>query len=125
VVLADTSVWISHFRDGNAEFSRCLEEGDVAIHPFVIGELACGKLHPRREILDLLRTMSGAVVASDDEVLSFIEAHRLMGTGLGLVDAHLLASAKLTGAALWTLDAPLRLAARKLGVEYGSEEEAP
>jgi predicted nucleic acid-binding protein len=108
MILADTSVWIDHFRRGNSELVESLERGEVLTHPFVIGELACGQLKKRREILELLRALPAATVATDDEVLVFIEQRHLMGKGIGYVDAHLLAAVTLTeDARLWTLDSKL------------------
>ncbi len=105
MILVDTSVWIDHFRRGNPTLVAALEREDVLTHPFVIGELACGELKKRREVLDLLAALPAAVVASDEETLNFIERHRLMGNGIGYIDAHLLASVALTeGGRLWTLD---------------------
>jgi hypothetical protein len=105
VILVDTSVWIDHFRRGNAALVAALEREDVLTHPFVIGELACGTLKKRSEVLDLLAALPPAVSATDEETLQFIERHRLMGKGIGYVDVHLLASVALTeGARLWTLD---------------------
>jgi predicted nucleic acid-binding protein len=119
VILVDTSVWIDHFRRGNNELSALLESGEVLGHPFVVGELACGSLRNRREILALLGELPQAHVADHDEVLRFIESHRLMGLGLGYVDVQLLAAAKLSTARLWTLDTRLAEAARRLGVSVG------
>lgn len=114
--LVDTSVWIDHFRRGNPSLVAALEREDVLTHPFVIGEIACGELKKRREILGLLSALPGAVVASDEETLHFIERHRLMGKGIGYIDAHLLASVALTGGArLWTLDKRLAPLAEKHG----------
>lgn len=105
MILVDTSVWIDHFRRGNATLVTALEREDVLTHPFVVGELACGELKKRREVLDLLSALPAAVVASDEETLHFIETHRLMGKGIGYIDAHLLAAVALTeDALLWTLD---------------------
>ncbi|MFA6955903.1 MAG: type II toxin-antitoxin system VapC family toxin [Thermoanaerobaculia bacterium] len=113
MILADTSVWIDHFRRGNAALVEALEREDVLVHPFVIGELACGELKKRREILELLASLPSAIVASDEEALQFIEQRRLMGKGIGYIDVHLLASAALTeGARLWTLDKRLAPFAR-------------
>lgn len=92
--------------------------GSVVCHSFVAGELACGNLKSRREILDLLQTLCTCPVATHGEVLSIIEANHLMGRGLGHIDIHLLASAKLSGVPLWTLDRPLRTAASSLNVAY-------
>ncbi len=118
MVLVDTSVWVDHLRSGNARLASLLDQGEVVCHPSVIGELACGDLPNRNETLGLLKDLPQAVVASHDEVMRFIESDRLMGTGLGYIDVHLLASARLTVASLWTLDRPLRKAARKLEVLF-------
>ncbi len=119
MVLVDTSVWVEHLRRGLPELAKLLDAGSVVCHPFVLGELACGSLQNRREILELLQTLCTCPVASHEEVLSFIEAHHLMGRGLGYGDMHLLASAKLSGIPLWTLDRPLRTAASGLTAAYG------
>jgi predicted nucleic acid-binding protein len=119
-ILADTSVWVDHLRSGNAALEAALENGDVITHPFVIGELACGNLRDRRELLGLLEALPSAPVATSAEALGFIERHRLMGRGIGYVDVHLLASTLLAAdARLWTLDrrlaaiaSALKLAAR-------------
>ncbi len=116
MILVDTSVWVEHFRRGLPELARQLNSGAVVGHPFVVGELACGNLKNRREILELLRTLCTCPVATHEEVLSFIEANRLMGHGLGYVDIHLLAAAKLSGLPLWTLDRSLKTAATRLHV---------
>lgn len=117
-VLVDTSVWITHLSKGNAELRKLLDAGEVLAHPLVIGELACGNLKNRAEILALLRTLPSARVAGDAEVLAFIEVRKLVGKGLGLVDVHLLASAVLSRAPLWTVDRRLRDAAASLGLAY-------
>ena len=115
MILADTSVWIEHLRHGNSELVRQLEAGEVACHPFVIGELACGRLHPRVGILSLLARLPAVPAASHDEVMAFINTRRLAGAGLGLIDVHLLASAILGRARLWTLDRKLAATAAALG----------
>ena len=105
MILVDTSVWVDHLRRGNARLARLLEETQVCSHPFVIGELARGRLENRREILALLQSLPQLRSATDGEVLYFIEQQELMGRGIGYVDAHLLAAAKLAGVReLWTLD---------------------
>jgi predicted nucleic acid-binding protein len=114
VVLADTSVWVDHFRSRNVRLVSLLEGGEVAMHPSVLGELACGGLARRAETLGLLRTLPDVPVVSDEEAMQFIEAGRLWGTGLGWIDVHLLAAARLAGATLWTLDAALARAAMRL-----------
>lgn len=118
MVLADTSVWISHFREGNNRFSSLLLKGEVLIHPYVIGELACGNLKNRSEILSLFKAMPTVTVATHEEVLEFIESAKLQGQGLGYIDIHLLASARLSDTPLWTLDRKLDKASAELGVRY-------
>jgi predicted nucleic acid-binding protein len=118
MVLVDTSIWVSHLRKGNARLRALLENAEVICHPFIIGELACGNLRNRTEILSSLRALPAAVVAKDEEVLRFIESHRLMGRGLGLIDMHLLASALLTRVPLWTADKRLRAASTGLNLAY-------
>jgi len=107
--LVDTSVWIDHLRRGNPQLRDLLEEGVVYAHPAVIGELACGNITRRREVLELLQRLPQFPVASDDEVMTFIDNHSLYGKGLGWVDAHLLASTALSGdGVLFTLDKTLQ-----------------
>ena len=119
MILVDTSVWVDHLRSGDARLVDLLQRGDVAMHPFVVGEIACGSLSDRASILQLLRDLPAAVVAGDDEVLGFIERHLLHGKGIGYVDAHLLASVALTaGTSLWTGDKRLRLAAEGLDCAF-------
>ncbi|MDQ3426956.1 MAG: type II toxin-antitoxin system VapC family toxin [Gemmatimonadota bacterium] len=116
MILADTSVWVHHLRQGNDRLGGLLSEGQVVCHPFVIGELACGNLKNRTEVLQLLDRLPSAAAATHDEVLSLIETRRLMGRGLGWIDAHLLGAAVLHGFGLWTLDRQLAFAAGALGV---------
>lgn len=116
MVLVDTSVWINHFRRSNADLERLLEAGRVLTHPFVIGELACGSLGRRSEILRLIDALPAAPVATHEEVLTFIERQHLYGTGLGWIDVHLLASARLSQRSLWSADRRLRAAALRLGL---------
>jgi predicted nucleic acid-binding protein len=117
VILVDTSVWIDHLRAGNKSLTGLLDTGMVLAHPFVLGELALGNLRQRRLILDTLHDLPKAAVASDHEVLHFIDEHGLFGLGIRYVDAHLLAAARLTsGAALWTHDKQLQRAADQLGL---------
>jgi len=120
MVLVDTSIWVDHFRRGLPELAGRLEAGAVVCHPFVLGELACGNLKNRREILELLQTLCTGPVAGHDEVLPFIEANHLMGRGLGYIDMHLLASAKLGNLPLWTFDRSLQSAAARLHIAYQS-----
>jgi hypothetical protein len=116
-VLVDTSVWIDHFRRGSARLSDLLEAMQVWIHPFVVGELACGNLSRRTEVLSLLEALPHVPLVDHEEVLNFIAVHRLHGRGLGWVDVHLLACARLSGLPVWTLDKRLALAARELALE--------
>lgn len=103
-MLVDTSVWVDHLRRRNATLVGLLEQAQVWTHAFVIGELACGNLAQRGKVLSALTALPQAPVASHDEVLAFLETHRLMGRGLGWIDVHLLASAKLGRLPFWTLD---------------------
>jgi len=118
VILVDTSVWINHFRKPSPLLMQLLDLEQVLAHPFVVGELACGNLANRKEIISLLYALPFAPKADDDEILFFVERHKLMGRGLGLVDAHLLASSTIGGAFIWTADRNLSLAARELRVEF-------
>ncbi len=121
MILVDTSVWIDHLRDGDEGLVALLNSTQVLMHPFVLGELACGNLHQRAEVLTLLRDLPQASVAHHDEVLFFIERHELMGRGIGYVDAHLLAAVALDGGArLWTRDKRLRALAGELNMAYES-----
>lgn len=119
MILVDTSVWEEHLRTGDAALAGLLDGGHVLVHPFVIGELACGNLRRRDELIALLSELPQARHASHDEVLFFIERHRLMGSGIGYVDAHLLAGVALTEAArLWTRDKRLADVARRLQLRF-------
>jgi hypothetical protein len=93
-----------------------LDEGEVVCHPFIIGELACGNISNRMQILAFLRSLPQAGTAGRDEVRSLIEVHRFMGMGLGFINVHLLASARLAGTPIWTRDLPLKKAAAELDV---------
>jgi len=120
VTLVDTSVWIDHLHDRDAELQAMLIDAKVMIHPFVIGELAVGSLRQRKTILGSLAKLPQAVVAHDDEVLRLIEEESLHGTGIGYIDSHLLASTRLTnGGTLWTRDLRLASAAARLGLAIG------
>lgn len=119
MVLADTSVWIDHLRHGDQGLVGLLEEGLVAGHPFVVGELALGSLRHRRETLHLLRRLPQAVVATDDEVALLIETSRLFARGIGYVDAHLIASVRLTpDLRLWTRDRRLQSVSKDLSIAF-------
>jgi len=115
MVLVDTSIWIDHFRKGEPSLVRLLEHDQVLMHPFVRAELACGNLKNRIGILSMLNDLPAAIVASDQEVMKFVERYQLFGVGLGYVDVHLLAATALTETArLWTLDRALLTVAAKL-----------
>ena len=118
MVLVDTSVWVSHFRHGNIGLEKLLNDGEVVSHPFIVGELACGNLKNRREILIDLQSLPMAILAEDREVLKFIENYRLMGKGVGYIDVHLIAAALLTGVPLWTFDKTLDKITKKIGINY-------
>ena len=118
MVLVDTSVWVSHLRQGNVGLEKLLSDGEVVCHPFIVGELACGNIKNRCEILTHLQSLPMTILAEDDEVLEFIENNRLMGKGLGYIDIHLMASAVLTDVPLWTLDKTLDKYNKKIGINY-------
>ncbi len=115
-VLVDTSVWVSHLRFGEDRLVMMLGEEKVACHPFVIGELACGTMKNRLEVLSLLGALPTVETTTQEEVLVFIEENKLMGQGLGFVDVHLLSSAIVSDSQLWTFDKSLARVARGLGV---------
>jgi predicted nucleic acid-binding protein len=116
VTLVDTSVWVDHIRNGDAELSQMLIDGDVLTHPLVIEELACGNLPRRDEFLRSLAALPSAAGATHDEILTFIETHGLHTKGLGAVDVHVLASVMLTRSKLWTRDKSLAREAKMLAI---------
>jgi predicted nucleic acid-binding protein len=119
MILVDTSVWIDHLRSGEPSLAAALESGRVLMHPFVLGELACGNLKNRSEVLRLMGDLPTAPTATDPEALDFIERRALMGRGIGYIDVHLLASAALDGVArLWTRDRRLSAAAAELELAF-------
>ena len=119
MILVDTSVWVDHLRHGDPALAAALDANVVAIHPFVIGELACGLLQARRPLLGLLRSLARLAAATDEEVLEFIERHRLMGRGLGYIDVHLLATTMLVAdVRLWTRDERLKLVAVEMALAH-------
>jgi len=118
MILVDTSIWIDHLRSGNLLLTSLLETGLVYSHPVVVGELACGSLANRNEILSLLQALPQLPVASIDETLFFIDQQRLMGRGIGYIDTHLLASSAIHVVRLWTRDKRLRSIADHMGLSY-------
>ena len=118
VVLADTSVWVNHFHHRDPHLEALLNEAVIAVHPYTIAELSLGRIKNRREILALLKALTPATLVSQEELLHFIEYRRLAGSGIGFVDAHLLASIELMRGLLWTADKPLRLVADKFDLSY-------
>jgi hypothetical protein len=117
VILVDTSVWVDHLRAGDGALAGLLDSGRVLAHPFVIGELALGRLQQRDLVLSALKDLPQTSLATDREVLRFVGRHLLFGRGIGYVDAHLLAAVRLTaGARLWTRDRRLKGAADQLGL---------
>lgn len=116
MVLVDTSVWVAHLRHGAIGLEALLHGDRVVCHPFIVGELACGNIRNRMEIISLLQSLPEAIRAEHEEVMQFIETYGLMGKGLGCIDVHLLAAARLTGVPLWTLDKKLDAVAIKLGL---------
>ena len=119
MILVDTSVWIDHLQKGVPELAAALENDEVLTHPFVIGELACGSLRNRAEVLYLLNVLPSAVVATHDETLFLVEERKLMGKGIGYIDAHLLASVMLASdARLWTRDKRLATIAAELRLAH-------
>lgn len=116
MILVDTSGWVEHLRHGSSRLVALLNADQVFCHPFVLGELACGHLQKRAEILGLLEALPVAQLAEHREAIHLVESARLYGLGLGWVDVHLLASAMLTGCGFWTLDKPLNHIAQSLKI---------
>ena len=119
MILVDTSIWIDHLRSGSEPLGHALEEGLVETHPLVIGELACGNLSNRHEVISLMQGLPVAPVATETEALAFIDSRSLMGRAIGYIDVHLLASAALSAnTRLWTLDRRLAVVAAELQLSY-------
>lgn len=118
MVLVDTSIWVAHFRQAHAGLVGLLNDGEVACHPCIVGELACGNLKKRTTILSLLEALPMAITVEHEEVLTFIESHNLMARGLGYIDVHLLLSCLLTGLSIWTQDKKLERVAYMLRCKY-------
>ena len=119
MVMVDTSVWINHLRQGDALLAALLQQGIVAIHPFIIGEIACGNLSNREYLLGLLSALPQAPAATNEEALVLIERRQLMGRGLGFIDIHLLGTTLIHGAmSIWSTDKRLSSCAAELGIAY-------
>lgn len=117
MILVDTAVWIDHIASSDPTLERLLHGGEVLVHPMIVGELAMGDFRNRRAVLDGLARLPAAQVGYHDEVVGFVDRHRLHGSGIGYIDAHLLVAARLTERAkLWTRDKRLHAAAMRLGV---------
>lgn len=116
--MRQAQIWLSHFRDGNPQLRDLLLNGQIACHPFIVGELACGNIKKREEIISLIQALIISTISDHMEVLHLIEQRRLIGIGLCYIDVHLLASALLSGMPLWTRDKKLREAAIRLNVSY-------
>ena len=113
MTLVDTSVWVQHLRHGSSELRSLLDNGEVLCHPFIVGEIACGNIKNRDEVINLLRSLPEVLVAEHDEVMQFLCDKKLSGRGLGWIDLHLLASASLSRAGLWTMDRALQRVVEK------------
>jgi hypothetical protein len=121
MVLVDTSIWIDHLRKSDAALIQLLDAQQVLMHPYIIGELACGSLNPRADVLNLLSMLPSARLADTHEVLYFIEANQFYGRGIGYVDAHLLSSVALErSATLWTRDKRLFQLAQTIGLAHSA-----
>ena len=119
MILVDTSVWVNHLRAGEPLLVELLDTNRILVHPLIVGELACGNLNNRKTVLSLLRKLPTVRLATDDEVLFFIERHGLMGKGVGYIDAHLLAAVSLTGTVrLWTRDKRLNTVAESMRLAF-------
>ena len=118
MVLVDTSIWVTHLSKGSFHLEKLLLDAEVLCHPFIIGELACGTIKNRKEILTLLGSLPMAPTIDLNEFLFYINRYKLMGTGIGFVDVHLLASAQLQETPLWTSDKRLKSVAVKLNIFY-------
>jgi len=123
VILVDTSVWIDHFRKPSSRLAELLNDEIVLVHPLVIGEIACGNLKNRAEIIALLQALPQASKVDDEEILFFIERHNLNGRGVGFIDVHLLASCLLDQSFLWTVDKRLKAIAKHLKTDASDSSQ--
>ena len=120
-VLVDTSIWANHFRSSNTHLEGLLDNTEVICHPLIIGELACGNINNRKEILSLLSALPMAPEVDFDEALEFIELNNMMGKGVGFIDVMLLASSRLAELPIWTNDKRLKEAAQGLYISYAKK----
>ena len=118
MVIVDTSIWINHFRKGDKHLEKLLLDAEVICHEFIIGELACGNLKNRNEIISLLQSLPHSPIVDHQEFLFFIDKYQLMGRGIGFVDVHLLASSQLAKLPIWTADNKLRGVSKDLELQY-------
>jgi hypothetical protein len=119
MILVDTSVWIDHLRKSDSVLRQLLDSGQVLCHPFIIGELGMGSLKDRETVLGAMEGLPAATVAHHNEVMHIVSTHSLFGLGIGYIDAHLLASTRITPhAKLWTRDRRLRAIASQLSITY-------
>ena len=121
MIIVDTSIWIDHLRKGDRAMDQLLAHDAVMLHPFVLGEIALGSLRNRKKVLAELETIPFAPMVAIDDVLELIEQQGLSGSGIGLIDAHLLASTLLDADdLLWTKDRRLAAVAERLGIDAAS-----
>ena len=118
MVIVDTAVWIDHIRRPLAPLAQLLAEGEIVQHPMITGEIALGSIKPREALLRFLQLLPSTLISTDADVLVFIDEQRLFGTGIGYVDAHLLAACINGGHKLWTRDKRLAAQADRLAVSY-------
>ena len=118
MVIVDTSIWINHFCKGDKHLEKLLLDAEVICHEFIIGELACGNLKNRNEIISLLQSLPHSPIVDHQEFLFFIDKYQLMGRGIGFVDVHLLASSQLAKLPIWTADNKLRGVSKDLELQY-------
>jgi len=116
MILVDTSIWIDHLNNSNNELIRLLNSNRVCIHPFIIGELSCGNIANRKELLSLLRALPRVEPVLEEEIFTLIENKNLYGIGLGIVDINLIASALIHDVKIWTHDKSLNKIAKKLNI---------
>src|SRR5947208_2689196 len=109
MILADTWVWADHLRQADETMKACLDLDEIIMHPFVLGELDLGSMPRYDAVLNALKVLPAITIAQPDDVLVMVRENKLMGTGIGYIDAHLLASAVIVpDVRLWTRDKKLR-----------------